>query len=68
VYFGGEEQILQFAVAAAVVDREGPASWVCTSGYIVKSGGSESAGLAGRKEGRGGNMICMRYGMDGYED
>lgn len=49
VYLNGWEQIIQ-------VDEwvEGPASGM--SGYMVVSGARASAGLEGRKDGRGGSI------------
>lgn len=50
VYLNGWKQIIQ------VEERvEGPASGM--SGYIVVSGARASAGLEGRKDGRGGNIV-----------
>ena len=53
VYLNGREQIIH------VEERvEGPASGM--SGYTVVSGARTSAGLEGRKEGRGGSIVSVR--------
>jgi len=51
----GEEQIIH----VVDVDVEGPASEI--SGYIVVSGARASAGLEGRNEGKGGNIMDWTY-------